>query len=155
MFKTIRWLAQDMVLVGSRDICPEKATYFTDTDYLVLARWYMRPCIIFILSLLNFARQFGGGYSAPSLFVFQLKGFQVWKNKDKNIDILLTIDTDFYTKFKVAHEYCKQFTIKRKADRLVIFQKVLYGATVTAAETQKWLDEKIAFKNQSSPRTIL
>lgn len=142
MFKVIKWLARDMDLVGSRDICPEKSHYFTDTDYLVLANWFTRPCIIFMIYFRGFARCFGGTYSHPYVIVFQLKGFQVWKNRDKNIDILLTVDKVFHRKFKLAHAHCKSRAMSSKADRLVVFQKYLYGNIVTAVETQKWIDDK-------------
>ncbi|WP_181950862.1 hypothetical protein [Aurantiacibacter spongiae] len=52
-------------------------------------------------------------------------GFRSWRRGDLNI--VTTTSSEFYDRFETATELAKRFNLLDKADRIALFQAVLYG----------------------------
>jgi len=148
----LQYLITRCNMVGSRDICPETATDNTDHDYLMLANPIGAFFVRIVLYLNRYKRRHGGiTYFNPIPVMTQTAGFQVWKSIKNNItvDVLLTTDKGFYDKFMEAHNEAKRLKILDKAERLVLFQKIIYDHVITVEDMQKYLDAKIQKRNNN------
>lgn len=103
--------------VGSRVTC-DPAPQDTDEDYLVLDS--MIDSIPAKLEAAGFTvegeSEFYTGNDAGG-FVSYRKG---------NVNVICTSDGDFYQNFLTATALAKRFNLLRKADRIALFQAVLY-----------------------------
>ncbi len=109
-------------LCGSKVTC-DPAPVGTDTDY---------SCYIAKKGTLEnvAAHLFDWGYMPEGDEHYQTtdtnKGFTSWRN-GKNINLIVTADLEFYEKHKVATELCRRLNLLNKADRVLVFQTILYG----------------------------
>lgn len=107
-----RWAAP----VGSRVTC-DPPPQDTDEDWLCLVR--DDPA----------QRMIGAGFTQDGLPEFYTGndngGFRSWRRGD--INIVITQDEAFARKFLAATELARRFNLLAKADRIALFQAVLYG----------------------------
>ena len=55
------------------------------------------------------------------------EGFEVWHDHSRNTDFIITPCKELYDKFKDANELCVKLNLKKRDDRIQIFQYVVYG----------------------------
>lgn len=125
---------------GSRVTCNPAPTD-TDQDYLVVAPGSGDPVGIAVNILA------GAGYRWEGSENYQdaASTFMSWRLDDVNF--ILTSDANFADKHRLATSLCKRFNLLQKADRIALFQAVLYGAagdvvgasTSAAAPSGCWL----------------
>lgn len=60
--------------------------------------------------------------------------FRSWRRDDVNL--ILTPDPDFYHRFRVATALARRLNLLEKADRIALFQVVLYGVCEDNLATQ-------------------
>ena len=99
--------------VGSRETCDPKPTD-TDDDRLVL----VRDLQTFVGSLTQAGFTVGGSFICEQDFASL--------RRDK-INIIATEKEEFYRRFMAATRVAKRFNFLKKADRITLFQAVLYG----------------------------
>ncbi len=101
---------------GSREIC-SPPVLDTDEDYIVLATegyevWMLK-----------------NGYSQDGFPQFytgnDAGGFRSFRKG--NINLIVTTSFDFFDLFCTATQLAKRFNLMAKADRIALFQAVLYG----------------------------
>lgn len=119
--------AADWQLVGSRVTC-NPAPVGTDQDILV----YVLPK--------NFDRLFsalerdGWTFDGSEAYVNSVEegdGFRSYRKGD--INLVITSDRGFYSRFMAATSIAKHLNLLQKADRIALFQAVLYGNPLVAA----------------------
>lgn len=117
----------DLQPVGSRVTCSPAPT---DTDEDWLMRVDSNPAGV--LKSLGFTQdgqpQFYTGSDAG--------GFRSWRRGDVNI--VTTPDQEFYNLFLTATHLAKRFNLLEKADRIALFQAVLYGVDERNLEQRPW-----------------
>lgn len=101
--------------VGSRITCSPAPTD-TDEDWLYLVRSPMPD------SLLGFALEGDQQYPVENFRSFR---------KD-NVNYILTDSEEFFEKFMVATRLATRLNLMVKADRIALFQAVLYGVDYVA-----------------------
>lgn len=104
---------------GSRVTCnppPENS----DRDFLVLINMVEEPDISALLRDAGFTREGGVGYDQ-----FNNSDFASWRRGEDNI--LVTTRTGFARSHRAATSLCTRFNLRSKADRIAVFQAVLYG----------------------------
>lgn len=107
--------------VGSSVTC-DPPVLNTDLDYLVLAvDW--RP---FLSQALHEGWELSAYWDAHSLEGALDDGDFVSLRKGR-LNIILTACVQFRKKFLLATKLAKQFNLLKKADRIILFQAVLYG----------------------------
>jgi hypothetical protein len=108
--------------VGSRVTCnPPPAD--TDLDLLVLVGVNQLPEALSMLSLLGFDHD-GSDISDKLDFVHD-SAFASYSLADVNV--IITSDDDFHSRFLAASSVAKRLNLLQKADRVALFQAVLYG----------------------------
>lgn len=114
----LKWQA-----VGSRVTC-DPAPVNTDQDYLVLVG---EDAIGFIdkMTSYGFDVELGEGYAEDALNGGEDNRFQSYRMDDVNL--IATVDPDFYERFVAATSVARRFNLLEKADRIALFQAVLYG----------------------------
>lgn len=115
---SIKWQA-----VGSRVTC-SPAPVNTDQDYLVLVG---EDAMDFIerMTVYGFDVELGEGYAEDALNGGEDNRFQSYRMDDVNL--IATVDPDFYDRFVAATSVAKRFNLLEKSDRIALFQAVLYG----------------------------
>jgi hypothetical protein len=116
--------------VGSRVTCNPAPTS-TDEDWLILLRPPRKgePDAIALLVELGF-RQDG----SPEFYTGNDRGgFFSWRQDDLNL--ITTYDPQFYDLFMTATALAKRFNLLGKADRIALFQGVLYQVRAPQLET--------------------
>ena len=53
--------------------------------------------------------------------------FQVWTDEKRNVDFIITRSEELYQKFKDANELCIRLNLKKRDDRVRLFQYIVYG----------------------------
>ena len=53
--------------------------------------------------------------------------FQVWTDEKRNVDFIITRCEEMYQKFKDANELCVKLQLKKRDDRVRLFQYIVYG----------------------------
>jgi hypothetical protein len=118
----LKKLARMMKAVGSRVTC-QPPPMDTDADWLVL----VEPGNLtkFINTLLDEGYELGGSHPGNEVCLPAESGFSSFKKGIVNI--ILTEDLVFYTKFLAATHLAARFNLLKKEDRVALFQAVLYG----------------------------
>lgn len=102
--------------VGSRVTCdPPPAG--TDEDWLVLTRGDPQPGLEAAGFTQDGSPEFYTGNDAG--------GFRSWRLGDVNV--ITTQDAGFHERFMTATHLARRFNLLNKADRIALFQAVLYG----------------------------
>ena len=109
--------------VGSRITCsPPPAD--TDEDWLLLVR--SDPSTRF--AALGFGQD-----GSPEFYTGNDEGgFRSWRQGDLNV--VTTQDPEFFERFLLATHLAKRFNLLVKADRIALFQAVLYGVRLEHLE---------------------
>jgi hypothetical protein len=100
--------------VGSRVTCSPAPTD-TDEDHLVWVAILQRADEILVAA----GWVFGGNETSGG------NDFVSWRKDDVNL--IVTDDMEFYGKFMLASNLAKRFNLLDKADRIALFQGVMYG----------------------------
>lgn len=124
--------------VGSRVTC-DPAPTDTDEDWLMLVSRFPRDAAFEDLRAAGFTQdgnpEFYTGNDAG--------GFRSWRRGDVNV--VTTQDEQFYDLFMTATHLAKRFNLLLKADRIALFQAVLYGVrTQNLVEREHPIDEILA-----------
>lgn len=102
--------------VGSRVTCNPPPTD-TDEDWLVL----VRQVNVQALTDAGFTQD-----GSPEFYTGNDNGgFRSWRRDDLNV--ITTEDADFFWRFMTASDLAARFNLLDKADRISLFQAVLYG----------------------------
>lgn len=109
--------------VGSRITC-DPAPENTDQDYLVLVGEDAQEFIV-AMTEYGFDVELGEGYAEDALNGGEDNRFQSYRMDDVNL--IATVDEDFYDRFVAATTVAKRFNLLDKTDRIALFQAVLYG----------------------------
>lgn len=125
--KEIQELLENAVkweLVGSRVTCsPPPAD--TDQDVLVLVNEERANLFVFEMENIGFVVELGEGYAADALNSEESDRFQSYRLDDVNL--IVTVDETFYKRFAFATAQAKRANLLNKAERIALFQAVLYG----------------------------
>lgn len=115
--------ASSIVAVGSRVTCnPPPAD--TDEDWLVLLESEAQQS----LQQAGFTQE-----GSPEFYTgSDVGGFQSWRHG--NINVITTPDPEFFYRFITATTLAKRFNLLKKADRIALFQAVLYGVDASNLE---------------------
>lgn len=113
--------------VGSRVTCNPAPT---DTDYDILvcvtagdsAHYFVQG-----MKKAGFEVELGEGYAEDALNSEESDRFQSYRYGD--INLIVTVDEVFYMRFLAATSVCKRLNLLDKADRIALFQAVLYANT--------------------------
>lgn len=99
--------------VGSR-VTVQPAPRHTDADYLVLTGWLtpVRGAMI------------RDGFASETRDYGSLAGFTSWRKGEVNI--IVTRSPTFFKAFMAATHVAKRLNLREKADRIALFQAVLY-----------------------------
>lgn len=105
--------------VGSRVTC-DPSPLDTDEDWLVL----VRSSTDVLLSNAGFSQD-----GSPEFYTGNDNGgFRSWRKGDVNV--VTTESREFFDRFVTATDLAKRFNLLAKADRIALFQAVLYGVSV-------------------------
>lgn len=110
--------------VGSRVTCNPAPTD-TDQDILVLVSEDRAMFFIDEMNAAGFDVELGEGYAEDALNAGEDNRFQSYRLQDTNL--VVTIDPYFYDRFVAATSVAKRLNLLEKADRIALFQAVLYG----------------------------
>ena len=110
-----------VIPVGSRVTCNPPPTN-TDEDYLVLAAHAGRD---FWDSLRNDWDRDGSAIADDVNYLEQHSGFESFSRD--GINLIVTRSEIFFRKFLIASDLAKRFNLLDKADRIALFQGVLYA----------------------------
>lgn len=110
--------------VGSRVTCNPAPTD-TDRDTLVLIMASQAEDFMAELESAGCEVELGDGYAADALNSGQSGRFQSYRLGEDNL--IVTIDEKFYRRFVAATTVAKRLNLMDKADRIALFQAVLYG----------------------------
>lgn len=119
--------------VGSREICNPPPTD-TDEDWLVLVGENPEK----EMSDAGYVREGGPNFYTGN----DNGGFISWRKEETNV--ITTQSEEFFDRFMTATYLAKRFNLKRKADRIALFQAVLYGVRIANLEAEPWDPEKEA-----------
>lgn len=111
----------EFVRVGSRETCNPAPTD-TDEDFLCLVNSVFE--FIKVAKLDGF-EPYSGSHLMDESEVADIPEFVSMRRGDMNI--IATSDEEFYKRFKAASSVAKRFNLLDKADRIALFQAVLYG----------------------------
>lgn len=107
---------------GSRVTC-DPIPECSDYDFLVKV-----PCdndkvadIVSIMSDYNFDWEGGDHYQDAA------STFMSWRNNETNYNMIITRSKEFHAKHLIATKLCKKLNLLIKADRISLFQEILYG----------------------------
>lgn len=112
----LRELGAQVNQTGSRYIC-DPPVLDTDDDWLVYSKDRFGD-VESLLAAENFSTQ-SQDYGGPR------SRFTSWRKGDLNL--IVTGDSEFAKKHRLATEICKHMNLLDKEDRIAIFQRVLYG----------------------------
>ena len=113
--------AKTWEVVGSRATC-DPAPEGTDFDVLVLANHPWEK----LVKLLNpHGFEAAGSIPANELDMRSQSDFVSVRRGDLNL--IITHDPDFFTKFMLATRTAKRLNLLKKEDRVALFQFILYG----------------------------
>jgi hypothetical protein len=122
VFDLLEPLCLDIQPVGSRVTCvPAPAN--TDQDFLLLVTKSQVAAVDSLLSAVSF--EVGGSRPGNTLAVDALGSFRSYKHDD--INFIITTDMNFFSLFMAATSVAKRLNLMNKADRIALFQAVLYG----------------------------
>lgn len=119
----IKLFSTEFEPVGSRVTC-NPPHMDTDIDYLILIETYDKCCEL-IQSLINIGYELGGSRPFDENFANDDDGFSSLTYG--NINLIVTNTKVFYDRFMDATKQAKELNIMNKADRILLFQKVLYN----------------------------
>jgi hypothetical protein len=57
----------------------------------------------------------------------ETNNFEVWTDEKRNVDFIITDDPEMYKKFSDANELCVKLDLKKREDRVRLFQYIVYG----------------------------
>lgn len=107
--------------VGSRVTC-DPAPQDTDEDFLIYGD--------------HAERLIGNGFhqeGSPEFYTGNdAGGFRSFRKG--RVNVITTPDHDFFLRFMAATELARRFNLQRKADRIALFQAVLYGVAAENLE---------------------
>lgn len=108
--------------VGSRVTC-DPPPLDTDQDYLVLVDEEDAEAVFSLLSTIGYALD--GSDPGDAFNVADEGCFQSYSYSDVNL--IITADESFFGRFMAASSVAKRLNLLDKADRIALFQAVLYG----------------------------
>ncbi|MNP41243.1 hypothetical protein D3C76_1349340 [compost metagenome] len=111
-------------LVGSRVTC-NPPPVDTDQDVLVYIDGENADDFIWRMKEAGFNVELGEGYAEDALNSGEHDRFQSYRLGDTNL--IVTVDERFYTRFSTATAMAKRANLMEKAERIALFQAVLYG----------------------------
>jgi hypothetical protein len=111
-------------LVGSRVTC-NPPPVDTDQDILVFVDAERANQFVFEMENIGFVVELGEGYAADALNSEESDRFQSYRLDDVNL--IVTVDEKFYKRFAFATAQAKRANLLDKAERIALFQAVLYG----------------------------
>ena len=117
----LRLVCDEVTLVGSRVTC-DPAPTDTDQDVLCLVDLDKWPDLIEELTWDGFT------FDGNEAYANALEGgcgFRSYRNGE--INLILTTDAEFHRRFIAATSVAKHLNLLNKADRIALFQAVLYG----------------------------
>lgn len=119
------WLQAQAVSI---EMCGSKVTcnpppQDTDTDYLVV----IRPEEDYISETVSALTNDGYEWEGSQKHYQDEAGnnFMSWRRG--KINLIVTASADFAAKHRIATAICKRLNLMQKADRVMVFQAVLYG----------------------------
>lgn len=111
-------------LVGSRVTC-NPAPLDTDQDVLIYIDEANADDFVFRMKNAGFNVELGEGYAEDALNSGEDDRFQSYRLGDVNF--IVTVDERFYVRFSAATAMAKRANLLEKAERIALFQAVLYG----------------------------
>lgn len=123
-FKQLLASARKWQLVGSRVTC-DPAPTDTDQDVLVHIDRSNADDFVGAMEGIGFVVELGDGYAADALNQLYEGRFQSYRHG--NVNLIVTADEKFYKRFSAATSVAKRLNLIDKADRIALFQAVLYG----------------------------
>jgi hypothetical protein len=137
ILEQIRSAGIEVIPVGSRVTCNPPPTD-TDADYLVLCDSEQHGWLHELLDSENF--RFTGSRVADAVnYIRETDRFESYKAGE--INLIITRSPEFHRKFLAASHVAKRLNLLNKADRIALFQAVLYGNSwMPAAEVEAALD---------------
>ena len=111
-------------LVGSRVTC-NPAPLDTDQDVLIYIDEVNADDFVFRMKNAGFNVELGEGYAEDALNSGEDDRFQSYRLGDVNF--IVTVDERFYVRFSAATAMAKRANLLEKAERIALFQAVLYG----------------------------
>lgn len=117
-------IAIEIAPVGSRVTC-DPAPTDTDEDWLVLIRETDFHAAISAMSQAGFTLDNPNNHYRP-----EQSTFNSWRGPN-NVNLIVTSDREWHSRFLVATAVAKRLNLLAKADRIELFQAVLYGAPGT------------------------
>ena len=119
--ENLKKLAVEFVPVGSRVTCDPAPTN-TDQDYLVLTN----DPYEFRAACFDAGFELGGSLELDAFLPLnETNRFSSYTLNDANL--IVTTDTEFFKRFMAATSVAKHLNLLKKADRISLFQAVLYG----------------------------
>lgn len=117
--QALKWQA-----VGSSVTC-NPVPHGCDYDYLLLLPSHIADAFCAHMAANGFDIELGIGYAA-NVLKDELASDAFNSFRCDDVNFIVTCSADFYEKFIVATELAKRFNLLKKADRIALFQGVLY-----------------------------
>lgn len=120
IFASIAFLGARIEPCGSRVTCnpPPKDT---DQDFLI----ELPPDDRHVAAFVQTAQEAGFRWEGSEHYQAAASTFMSWRRDD--INLIVTCDSTFAAKHRVATSICKRLNLLKKDDRISVFQAVLYG----------------------------
>jgi hypothetical protein len=120
--ESVAEMVAEMSPTGSREICNPPPTE-TDQDYIVLVKEDFFGDFICELGSVDWETE-----GSEIFDEYDPARGPEWKSmRHGEVNIIATPDAQFYRRFVAATEFAKKLNLLEKADRITLFQAVLYG----------------------------
>lgn len=122
IFKTLEALGCTIEPCGSRVTCNPPPNN-TDEDYLVEIKRNDHDTVARVVNVLSAA---SFEWECNEHYQDAAGDFMSWRG-DENVNLIVTANPTFASRHRVATALCKRLNLMDKADRIALFQAVLYG----------------------------
>jgi hypothetical protein len=124
LFTNLRNMGCVIEPCGSRVTC-DPPVMNTDADYLIECPSAEAAVSAVVNDLSSAGYQWEG--SSNHYQSCAVVGFMSWRKDDTNL--IVTANPDFAKRHRIATALCARLNLMKKADRIAVFQAVLYGKT--------------------------
>lgn len=124
LFTNLRNMGCVIEPCGSRVTC-DPPVMNTDADYLIECPSAETAVSAVVHDISSAGYQWEG--SSNHYQSCAVVGFMSWRRDDMNL--IVTANPDFAKRHRIATALCARLNLMKKADRIAVFQAVLYGKT--------------------------